>query len=158
MPKIPTYTAKGRITAETGSVKSNIKLSPFRTTAGSISNVVRAAEDYYFRERAIAEKAEADKEYIKLSSELDTIQEGASKQFDPAQAQDIFNRQSKFLVDEKLSQIKNKRVRDMIQGKFNKDNIRRGMQVKKAARLELDKQIKYNNETNFQMNLSNQLG
>lgn len=154
MPKIPTYTAKGRITAETGSVKSNIKLSPFRTTAGSISNVVRAAEDYYFRERAIAEKAEADKEYIKLSSELDTIQEGASKQFDPAQAQDIFNRQSKFLVDEKLSQIKNKRVRDMIQGKFNKDNIRRGMQVKKAARLELDKQIKYNNETNFQMNLS----
>jgi len=154
MVKIPTYTAKGRITAETGSVKSNIKVSPYQTAAGAVSGLARAAEDYYFRERAIAEKAEADKEYIKLSSELDTIQEGASKQFDPAQAQDIFNRQSKFLVDEKLSQIKNKRVRDMIQGKFNKDNIRRGMQVKKAARLELDKQIKYNNETNFQMNLS----
>ena len=36
MPKIPTYTAQGRPTAEVGSLRSNIKLDPTRTMASGL--------------------------------------------------------------------------------------------------------------------------
>jgi len=41
MPKIPTFQAKGRITAEAGAVRTNIQVSPFQTPAGELSKVAK---------------------------------------------------------------------------------------------------------------------
>ena len=46
MPKIPTFTAKGRPTAEVGSVTSNIRIDPRSTMAASILPAARAIDDY----------------------------------------------------------------------------------------------------------------
>jgi hypothetical protein len=51
MPKIPTFQAKGRITAEAAGVRTNIQVSPFQTTAGALSKVAKVAEDYYIKQR-----------------------------------------------------------------------------------------------------------
>ena len=51
MPKIPTYTAQTRPTTETGSVTTNIQVSPFRTVAGALRPLGKAAEDYYIKQR-----------------------------------------------------------------------------------------------------------
>jgi len=155
MPKIPTYKTSGLVpTAEAPSIKTNIQVSPFQTMAGALRPLGKAAEDYYIRERSIAEKAEADKAYLEVSSELDTIQENSGKQFNPEEAISIFNKQSKFIIDERINQIQNKRVKQILQNRFNTDIVRRGLKVKESARNELDKLEEYNYKTKYQQNLS----
>ena len=154
MPKIPTFKSTARPTAETASVTTDISVSPFRTMAGALRPLGQAAEDYYIRERGIKEKTEATKRYTELSTELDTIQEGASNSFDPQEAADTFGRQSQFLLKEKLSQVKNRRVRDMIQNKFDLDTFQRGIKIKETARDRLDEEFRYNNKIEREQNLS----
>lgn len=154
MPKIPTFKSTARPTAETASVTTDISVSPFRTMAGALRPLGQAAEDYYIRERSIKEKTEATKKYTELSTELDTIQEGASNSFDPQEAADTFSRQSQFLLKEKLSQVKNRRVRNMIQNKFDLDTFQRGIKIKEITRDRLDEEFRYNNKIERQQNLS----
>jgi len=154
MPKIPTIKTTARPTAETGGVTTNIQISPFSTMAGALRPLGKAAEDYYIRERGIKEKTEATKTYTELSTELDKIQEGASNNFDPQEAADTFGRQSQFLLKEKLSQIKNKRVRNMIQNKFDLDTFQRGIKIKEITRDRLDDEFRYNNKIEREQNLS----
>ena len=73
MPKIPTYTARGRITAEAPGVRTNIQVSPFQTTAGALSKVAKVAEDYYIKQRDNNEKLEARKTFYEMKSESDKI-------------------------------------------------------------------------------------
>mgnify|MGYP006908370989 FL=1 len=93
MPKIPTIKTTARPTAETGGVTTNIQASPFRTMAGALRPLGKAAEDYYIRERGIKEKTEATKAYVELSTELNKNQEGASNNFDSQETSCNFCRQ-----------------------------------------------------------------
>lgn len=154
MPKIPTFKSRERITGEVGGVTSDISVSPFRTTGAAIAKVARAAEDYYIKERNIKEKTEAAKAFVELSSELDTIQEGASNQFDLEEANNIFLNQSQFLLKEKLSKIKNKRVKSMLQNDFDLDLIERKIKIKQNVRDRLDEEFEYNNKIKKEQNLS----
>jgi hypothetical protein len=63
MPKIPTYTARGRITAEAPSVSSNISISPTASTAAALSPAVNAIEEYYIKQRDNNEKLAARKSF-----------------------------------------------------------------------------------------------
>ena len=154
MPKIPTFQARGQITTEAPSVRTGIQVSPTATTAAALVKPVTEIAEYYERERMIAEKAEADKKYLELSIELDQIQDQSSKQFNPSEAQKTFKTQSNFLFNQTISNIKNKRIKQMMQDKFDYDVIRRNYKVAELSRNELDKQTAYNYETNFQLNLS----
>jgi hypothetical protein len=154
MPKIPTFQARGTITTEAPSVRTGLQLSPTATPAAALVKPVTQIAEYYERERMIAEKAEADKQYLELSTELDQIQDQSSKQFNPSEAQKIFKTQSSFLFNQKLNQIENKRIKKIMQDKFNYDLVRRNYKVAQLSRNELDKQTAYNFETNFQLNLS----
>lgn len=154
MPKIPTYTARGQITTETPSLQTRLQISPTATPAARLVKPISQVAEYYERERMIAEKAEADKQYLELSTELDQIQDQSSKQFNPAEAQKVFKTQSSFLFNQKLNQIENKRIKKIMQDKFDYDLIRRNYKVAQLSRNELDKQTAYNFETNFQLNLS----
>lgn len=154
MPKIPTFKSRERITGEVGSVTSDISVSPFRTTGAAIAEVARAAEDYYIKERSIKEKTEATKAFLELSSELDTIQEGASNQFDIEEANNVFQNQSQFLLKEKLSKAKNKRVKNLIQSQFDLDQIERKIKIKQDVRSRLDEEFEYNNKVKKEQNFS----
>lgn len=154
MPKIPTFKSRERITGEVSSVTSDISVSPFRTTGAAIASVARAAEDYYIKERSIKEKTEATKAFLELSSELDTIQEGASNQFDIEEANNVFQNQSQFLLKEKLSKAKNKRVKNLIQSEFDLDQIERKIKIKQDVRNRLDEEFEYSNKIKKEQNLS----
>jgi hypothetical protein len=66
MPKIPTFAATARPTAEVGSIKSNIKLDPTKTMAAAILPAAQAINDYYVKER----KLEADNKAYSLLSDM----------------------------------------------------------------------------------------
>nr|BAR15210.1 hypothetical protein [uncultured Mediterranean phage uvMED] len=154
MPKIPTFQARGTITAEAPSVTTNIQISPTATPAAALLKPVTQIAEYYEREKLIADKAEAEKQYLELSIELDEIETNSGKLFNPTEAQSTFDSQSRFLVKQKLDQSKNKRVKKMMSDLFNQDIIVRKNNVKKKSREELDKQEKYNYNTKYEISLS----
>ena len=154
MPKIPTFEARGTITSEVPSVTSNIQVSPTATPAAALLKPVMQIAEYYEREKLIAEKADADKQYLELSSELDDIEANASKLFNPTEAQTTFNSQARFLIKQKINKNKNKRIKKMLSDTFEQDIIIRSNNVKKLSRQELDKQEEYNFNTKYQINLS----
>jgi hypothetical protein len=154
MPKIPTFQARGTITTETPSVTSNIQVSPTATPAAALLKPISQIAEYYEREKLIADKAEATKQYLELSNELDEIETNSGKIINPLEAQNTFQTQSKFLVKQKIDQIKNKRIKKMISDKFDIEVITRSNNVKKLSRGELEKQEEYNYDTEYQMNLS----
>ena len=154
MPKIPTFQATGTITTEAPSVTTNIQLSPTATPAAALVKPVTQIAEYYEREKLIADKAEAEKQYLELSIELDEIENNAGKLFNPTEAQSTFDSQSRFLVKQKLDQSKNKRVKKMMSDLFDQDIIVRKNNVKKKSREELDKQEEYNYNTKYEISLS----
>lgn len=154
MPKIPTFEARGTITSEVPSVTSNIKVSPTATPAAALLKPVMQIAEYYEREKFIADKSEATKQYLELSNQLDEIETNSGKIINPSEAQNTFQSQSKFLVKQKIDQIQNKRIKKMISDKFDIDIITRSNNVKKLSRGELEKQEEYNYDTEYQMNLS----
>jgi len=122
MVKIPTYTAKGRITAETGSVKSNIKVSPYQTAAGAVSGLARAAEDYYIKQRDNNDKLEAKKKFYEMKAESDRVIDKYKNNTDEFAAVSGYNLEFGFYRDQQLSQIKNKRVKKRLETMLNIDN------------------------------------
>ena len=154
MPKIPTFQARGQITTEAPSVRTGLQLSPTATTAAALVKPVTQIAEYYEREKMIADKAEAEKQYLELSIELDEIENNAGKLFNPTEAQSTFDSQSRFLVKQKLDQSKNKRVKKMMSDLFNQDIIVRKNNVKKKSREELDKQEEYNYNTKYEISIS----
>ena len=68
MPKIPTYTADARITAESPSLKSSLQLSPAATPAASLVPFAEKFTEYALRERMIVDKTES----LKLENESTT--------------------------------------------------------------------------------------
>jgi hypothetical protein len=154
MPKIPTFEARGDITTEAPTVRTGIQLSPYATPGAALIKPVTQIAEYYEREKLIADKAEADKQYLQLSTELDEIESNAGKLFNPTEAQNTFNTQARFLIKQKIDQTKNKRIKQMLSDTFDQDIIIRTNNVKKLARAELDKQEEYNYNTKYEINLS----
>ena len=68
MPKIPTYTAKGRPTAEVSSAKMNLKLSPTATTAAALLPAAKAIDEYYIKQRNLEDKTEANNKFFEFQN------------------------------------------------------------------------------------------
>ena len=113
MPKIPTFEARGTITSEVPSVTSNVQVSPTATPAAALLKPVMQIAEYYEREKFIADKSEATKQYLELSNQLDEIETNSGKIISPSEAQNTFQSQSKFLVKQKIDQIQNKRIKHL---------------------------------------------
>ena len=54
MPKIPTYTARGQMTTQAPSVRTDIRISPTATPAAAFADVAKVAENYYIKKRDTA--------------------------------------------------------------------------------------------------------
>ena len=111
MPKIPTFTAEARPTAEVGSIKSNIKINPRATMAAALLPAAQAIDKYYIKQRDNNEKLEAKKKFYEMKSESDKIQENQKNNPDEFIAVNIYNQEFGEYRKQQTSQIKNKRVK-----------------------------------------------
>ena len=93
MPKIPTYEAQGRPTAEVGGVKSGVQV-PFETSLTKMGSVIA---DYYVKEKEIASKSEADQLYIEAQTDIFKAKKEAELKTNPDEGIKYF--------DDKLSSI-----------------------------------------------------
>ena len=148
MPKIPTFEAQVRPTAEVASLKTQFQV-PVESAGsmfGSAQKVVSAADEYYVREQALKDKTESTKAYLELSNDIDTIQQGSSKILDPTKAQSTFKDQFSFLAKQKIDSMENKAAARLLEDKLSLDLITRSSKVVKGSRDQLD--LQYNNTWN----------
>jgi len=156
MPKIPTFEAQQRPTAQVVSPTSQFQVPVEKagSTFGAAAGALNAASEYYAREQAIKDKTEATKNYLELDLELDKIQKGAIQNIDPSQATETFQKQFEFLKKEKLANIQNKAAAKILEDKLNLEFVTRSAQVTKGSRDQLDLQFNntWNNE--YQLNMA----
>jgi len=122
MPKIPTFTAKGRPTAEVGSVTSNIRIDPRATMAASLLPAAQAIDNYTIKKRDNEEKLIAKKAVLELKAESDKIIQ--SQKDNISEDESINNWKTTFtpLVNQKLSTVKNRRVKKLIESGIDLEN------------------------------------
>ena len=150
MPKIPTFAARGRPTAEVGSLKSNIKLDPKSSMAASLLPAAQAIEEYYIKQRDNNEKLEAKKKFYEMKAESDKIQASQKNQADEFTAVNIYNQEFGQYRKQQTSQIKNKRVKQKLELLLDSDQPENVYKIK-AASFEASEQQNismYNTEQN----------
>lgn len=122
MPKIPTYTTQGRPTAETSGVTSNISISPTATVAARLLPAAEKTSNYFIKQRDNNEKLEAKKAVLDLKADADKIIHAQKDNPNEEEAIKIYNDQFKPILDQKLSTIKNRRVKKLIQQGIDLEN------------------------------------
>jgi len=114
MPKIPTYNAQGRITAEGPGVKTGIQISPRSSVAAALVPAANELANYSIKKRDNTEKLEANKSLLELKAEQQNIIE--SQKDNPNDEESINNYKTQFtpILEKTLSTIKNRRVKELI--------------------------------------------
>ncbi len=122
MPKIPTFTAKGRPTAEAAGVVSNIKIGLNQTVGAALAPFGKSVEDYYIKKRDNEEKLIAKKAVLELKAESDKIIQ--SQKDNISEDESINNWKTTFtpLINQKLSTVKNRRVKKLIESSIDLEN------------------------------------
>ena len=122
MPKIPTFTARGRPTEETAGIKTGIQISPTSSIAAKILPAMDVISDYTINKRNNEEQLSADKIILELKSESDKI---IFSQKDNIIEEDAINNYKQTFnpkVIQKISTIQNKRVKQLVESGIDLDN------------------------------------
>jgi len=133
MPKIPTFTAKGRPTAEVGSLKSNIKLDPTKTMAAGMLPAAQAIDSFYIKQRDNNEKLEAKQKFYEMKAESDKIQKSQENNPDDLSAVNTYNQEFSQYRKQQLSQIENKRVKKKLELLLDSDQAENVYKIKSAS-------------------------
>ena len=122
MPKIPTFTAEARPTAEVSSIKSNIRIDPRATMAAALLPAAQAIDNYAIKKRDNEEKLIAKKAILELKGESDKIIQ--SQKDNISEDESINNWKNTFtpLINQKLSTVKNRRVKKLIESGIDLEN------------------------------------
>ena len=154
MPKIPTFEAKGRITAEAGAVRTNIKVSPTASMAAALRPLGQAAENYYIKQRDNNEKLEARKTFYEMKAESDKIINKYKNNPDDEVSVNTYNEEFGFYKNEKLSQVKNKRVKKRLEDLLSIDQSEAVYKIKKNSfkAFEINEAQSYNDGQNILAN------
>ena len=140
MPKIPTFTARGRPTAEVASIKTNLKLSPTATPAASLLPAAQAIDEYYIKQRNLEEKTEANKKFFEIQNKVEESQEKVSKDFNQDNAINTFNTDYNTVKNQVLSTTSNKRIKQLLETKLDIEYPEYLLTVKKNSRDALEKE------------------
>jgi len=114
MPKIPTFTAQGRPTAETTGVRSNISISPTSTVAARLLPAANKLSNYAIKKRDNTEKLEANKTLLELKAEQEKIIFSQRDNINDEEAINNYKKQFAPILEQSLSTIKNRRVRNLV--------------------------------------------
>jgi len=145
MPKIPTFSAQGRPTAEVGSIKSNVQM-PLSTALTSIQSAVA---DYYVKEKqeeANIKSVELQTKYYNTqedgSAGLSTIINESGKIPEPTEANNYYLQEVKKLqqgFENKYLSNENNFVKKAWLSKFNNSTAQGNLVVNQSARIAMDK-------------------
>jgi len=114
MPKIPTFTSQGRPTAETTGVRSNISISPTSTVAARLLPAANELSNYAIKKRDNTEKLEANKTLLELKAEQEKIIFSQRDNINDEEAINNYKKQFAPILEQSLSTIKNRRVRNLV--------------------------------------------
>jgi len=150
MPKIPTFTARGRPTAEVGSLKSNIRIDPRSSMAASLLPAAQAIDSFYIKQRDNNEKLEAKQKFYEMKAESDKIQKSQANNRDELSAVNIYNQEFGQYRKQELSQIKNKRVKKKLELLLDSDQAENVYKIKSNSFKAFEKESlsSYNTEQN----------
>ena len=122
MPKIPTFTAESRPTADASGVVSNIQISPTSTVAASLLPAAEKTSKYFIKQRDNTEKLEAKKIALELKAEGDKIIQSQKDNPNEQEAINIYKQQFKPIFDQKISTLKNRRVKKLVEQSIDLEN------------------------------------
>ena len=111
MPKIPTFTATGRPTADAPGVRTGIQVSPTATIGAALLPAAETITNYSIKKRNNEEKLVADKIILELDAESDKIIQSQKQNIVEEDAINNWKNTFTPLVNQKLSTIKNRRVK-----------------------------------------------
>lgn len=123
MPKIPTFTAEKSMTSEASSVVSNIKLSPRSTVASALIPATKQVQAYAIKKRDNEEKLQAKKTLLELKAESDKIIESQKDNPNEEESIGVWENSFKQLSNNKLANIKNKRIKKLVEDSLELENL-----------------------------------
>ena len=133
MPKIPTFTARGRPTTDTASVRTGIQISPTATVGAALLPAAEAITNYSIKKRNIEEKLVADKAILELQSESDKIIQSQKENIVEEDAINNWKNTFTPLIQQKISTIKNRRVKNLIETGIDLQNSESIYELKKNS-------------------------
>jgi len=150
MPRIPTYTAQTRMTADVADVKTQYQ-APL--TGGPLSALVPAMQklnDYYVAQQDLTEKIEAKKETFIIKGEADKFLKQEESNFNEQNAIQNFTNKWNQLTKQKLDGISNVGVRNRIKQNLDLEYGDYVYNIKKQSfkALESESTNTYNSEQN----------
>jgi len=150
MPKIPTFTAQGRPTAEAPSVRTGIQISPTATPSAGLLPSLNALTDYSIKKRDTAEKVEAAKKVFEIKGELDKYIEAEKENINDENAINNFKTKYDNYVKQQLGGITNNRVKKRIQQNLDLEYSEYVYNIKNNSykALETESLTNINNEIN----------
>jgi hypothetical protein len=154
MPKIPTFTSTAKPTTDVGGIKSGIQISPSSTIAAKLLPGANELTNYVIKKRDNEEKLIAKKAVLELKAESDKIIESQKNNINEDEA--INNWKTTFtpLINQKLSTVKNRRVKKLIESSIDLENSESIYHLKQNSFKAYEKEsIKiYNDEMNIGVN------
>ena len=133
MPKIPTFTATGRPTADAPGVRTGIQVSPTATIGATLLPAAETITNYSIKKRNNEEKLVADKIILELDSESDKIIQSQKQNIVEEDAINNWKNTFTPLVNQKLSTIKNRRVKNLVERGIDLQNSTSIYQLKKNS-------------------------
>jgi hypothetical protein len=140
MPKIPTFQTQARPTAEVGAIKSNLQIDPTKTMAAGLSAIAGVAQDYYIKQRDVAEKVEAAKKVFEIKGELDKYIQSEKENINEGNAINNFQKKYTSYVDQQLIGVDNKRIKEKIKQNLSLEYSEYTYNIKKNSYAALEKE------------------
>lgn len=139
MPKIPTFEARGRPTADAPGVTTGIQISPTATPAAGLLPSLNALTDYSIKKRNIAEKVQANKKVFEIKGELDKYLKAEEQNIDDENAINNFKTKYNDYIKQELSLVTNNRVKKRIQQNLDLEYSEYVYNIKKNSYTALEK-------------------
>ena len=122
MPKIPTFTSTAKPTTDVGGVRTGIQVSPTATVAASLLPGANQLTNYAIKKRDNEEKLIAKKAVLDLKAESDKIIESQKDNINEDEAINNWKTTITPLINQKLSTIKNRRVKKLVEAGIDLEN------------------------------------
>ena len=154
MPRIPTFTSTAKPTTDVGGIKSGIQISPSSTIAAKLLPSANELTNYAIKKRDNEEKLIAKKAVLDLKAESDKIIQSQKDNISENEA--INNWKTTFtpLINQKLSTVKNRRVKKLIESSIDLENSESIYHLKQNSFKAYEKESTkiYNDEMNIGVN------
>ena len=148
MPKIPTYTAQGRPTAEVGAIKSTSQISPTGGVARALLPAADQVAEFALKKRNLAEKTKSIEIANQIKGDIDKIIHQNKDNIDEADSINQLQKTYQSSKDIALFSIKNKRVKERVNNLLNIDYSEYVNTVKNNSYIALETQtLKNTNDT-----------